>query len=40
MLKEAIGFGATIEAAIEDAAKQLGASDFEDVQFEVVSMPK
>ena len=40
MLKEAIGFGASIEAAKEDAAKKLGASDFEDVQFEVVSMPK
>ena len=40
LLKEAIGFGATIEAAKEDAAKKLGASDFEDVQFEVVSMPK
>ena len=40
MLKEAIGFGATIEEAKENAVKKLGASDFEDIQFEVISMPK
>ena len=40
MLKEAIGFGATIEVAKEEAAKKLGASDLDDIQFEVVTMPK
>lgn len=40
MLKETIGFGATIEVAKEEAAKKLGASDLDDIQFEVVTMPK
>lgn len=40
MLKEAIGRGATIEEAKEKAIKNLGASDFEDIHFEVISMPK
>ncbi len=40
MIKEAIGFGSTIDEAKENALLQLGARDDEDVQFEVVSMPK
>ena len=40
MIKEAIGFGATVEEAKEKAIEDLNASDFEDIQFEVVSMPK
>ncbi|MBO5321473.1 MAG: KH domain-containing protein [Clostridia bacterium] len=40
MIKEAKGFGATIEEAKENAILNLGASDFDDVQFDVISMPK
>lgn len=40
MIKEARGFGATIEEAKENAIKELNASDFEDVQFELITMPK
>ncbi len=40
MIKEARGFGATIEEAKENAIAQLNASDFDDIQFEVVAMPK
>ncbi len=40
MIKEARGFGATIDEARENAIKNLGASDFDDVQYEVVAMPK
>lgn len=40
MLKEAKGFGATIEEAKENAIKNLNASDFDDIQFDVISMPK
>ena len=40
MIKEAVGFGATIDEAKENALRNLGASDFDDVQYEVVSMPK
>lgn len=40
MIKEAIGFGSTIDEAKEDALLRLGARDDEDVQFEVITMPK
>ena len=40
MIKEARGFGATIEEAKENAVKELGASEFEDIQFELINMPK
>lgn len=40
MIKEAKGFGANIDEARENAIKNLGASDFDDVQYEVVAMPK
>ena len=40
MIKEAIGFGATIEEAKEKAIADLGASELDDIQFEIVAMPK
>lgn len=40
MIKEAIGFGNTIDEAKEDAVAKLGASIDDDIQFEVVTMPK
>lgn len=40
MIKEAIGFGKTVDEAKEDALLRLGAREDEDVQFEVVKMPK
>lgn len=40
MVKEARGFGATIDEAKEKAIAQLNASDFDDIQFEVIAMPK
>lgn len=40
MIKEANGFGATIDEAKENAIKNLGASELDDIQFDVVSMPK
>lgn len=40
MIKEAIGFGDTIDEAREDAALKLGAAEDADVQFEVVTFPK
>lgn len=40
MIKEARGFGATIEEAKENAVKELGVSEFEDIQFELITMPK
>ncbi|MDO4608433.1 MAG: RNA-binding cell elongation regulator Jag/EloR [Clostridia bacterium] len=40
MIKEAIGFGSSIDEAKEDALLRLGARDDEDVQFEVITMPK
>ncbi len=40
MIKEAIGFGNTIDEAKEDAILKLGARIDEDIQFEIVSMPK
>ena len=40
MIKEARGFGATIDEAKENAIANLGASELEDIQFEVIAMPK
>ncbi len=40
MIKEARGFGATLEEAKENAVKELNASELDDIQFEVISMPK
>ncbi|MBQ6885258.1 MAG: KH domain-containing protein [Clostridia bacterium] len=40
MIKEAIGFGATVDEAKEDAILKLGAKIEEDVQFEIISLPK
>ncbi len=40
MIKEAIGFGATLDEAKEDAILKLGAKIEEDVQIEVISLPK
>lgn len=40
MIKEAIGCGATIEAAREDAISKLNASELDDIQFDVIAMPK
>ncbi len=40
MIKEAKGFGATVEEAIENAIANLGASENDDVQFDVIAMPK
>ncbi|MBR5222806.1 MAG: KH domain-containing protein [Clostridia bacterium] len=40
MIKEAIGFGDTIDEAREDAALKLGVAEDADVQFEVVTFPK
>ena len=40
MIKEAVGFGATIDEAKENAILNLGASDYDDIQFDIISMPK
>ena len=40
MIKEAIGFGATFDEAKEDAILKLGAKIEEDVQIEIISLPK
>lgn len=40
MIKEARGFGSTIDEAKENAIANLNASDDEDIQFEVISTPK
>ncbi len=40
MIKEAIGFGATVDEAKEDAIFKLGAKIEEDVQIEIISLPK
>lgn len=40
MIKEAIGFGNTVDEARESAALKLGARDTDDIQFEVISLPK
>lgn len=40
MIKEAIGFGATVDEAKEDAILKLGAKIEEDVQIEIIALPK
>ena len=40
MIKEAIGFGSTVDEAKEDAILKLGAKIEEDVQIEIISLPK
>ncbi len=40
MIKEAIGYGSTIEEAKENAVLQLNAKDDADVQFDVIACPK
>lgn len=40
MIKEAVGFGNSIDEAKENAIADLNASDFDDIQFEVIAMPK
>ena len=40
MIKEAVGFGKTVDEAKEDAMLALGASADEDVQIEIIEMPK
>lgn len=40
MIKEAIGFGNTIDEAKENALQSLGASELDDVQFDIMAMPK
>lgn len=40
MIKEAIGFGNTVDEAKEDARLKLGAKSDEEVQFEIISLPK
>ena len=40
MIKEARGFGKTIDEAKENAIKELNASEFDDVQIDIVTMPK
>ena len=40
MIKEARGFGKTVDEAKENAIKKLNASEFDDVQIDIVTMPK
>ena len=40
MIKEAIGFGETIEEALEQAKSALNAKAEDDIQFDVISTPK
>ena len=40
MIKEAIGFGKTVDEAKEDAISRLGAGIDEDIEFEIIEMPK
>ncbi len=40
MIKEAIGFGDTIDEAKEDAVLKLGAAEDADIQYEVIAAPK
>lgn len=40
MIKEEIGRGETVEEAIEDAKLKLGVRDDEDIQFDIISLPK
>ena len=40
MIKEAIGFGNTVEEAKENAILKLGARNDEDIQIEIINLPK
>lgn len=40
MIKEAIGFGSTVDEAKENAILNLNASEDDDIQFEIITMPK
>ena len=40
MIKEAIGFGNTIEEAKEEAIAELNVSEYEDIQIDLIAMPK
>jgi spoIIIJ-associated protein len=40
LIKEAIGFGNTVDEAKEDAISRLGAHIDEDIQIDIISMPK
>ncbi len=40
MIKEAIGFGSTIDEAKENAIAKLNVSEFEDIQIDLIAMPK
>ncbi len=40
MIKEARGFGSTIDEAKENAILNLNASEDDDIQFEIIAMPK
>ena len=40
MIKEAIGFGNTVDEAKEDAISRLGADIDDDIQIDIISMPK
>lgn len=40
MVKEAMGFGRSVDEAKEDAIVKLGASELDDVQFEVIAIQK
>ena len=40
MIKEARGFGSTIDEAKENAIANLNASPDDDIQFEVIATPK
>lgn len=40
MIKEAIGYGDTVDEAKEDAISRLGANIDEDIQIDIISMPK
>ena len=40
MVKEAIGFGNTIDEAKENAIAKLNVSELEDIQIDLIAMPK
>lgn len=40
MIKEAIGTGATVEEALENAIATLGAGDNDNIQHEIITLPK
>ena len=40
MIKEAVGFGDTVDEAQEEAMRALGASAEDEVQIEIIDLPK